>query len=489
MKSLSLLFLVLAVTQSHAQRFGEVYGLEFRTSQLRLAKVNPLSGGLTLVSSSPTSSDQFGSGISDVDPVNKRYHYVRAGQIITVDMSNGQVLYNPSISCSTHSFNFTQPISNIAFNWADGLIYGLLHKGSQLWFAKVDPVSGVMTVLSSGPISSDQYQSGVSDIDPINGRYFYIRGGSIITVDIATATVLRNQLMTNPNNALSPITNIAYDWLTDQIFGLNYVGSKWDNNGFTTKPAELRLATVDPISGVITLISPGVISADQFQSGVSDIDPVAGLYYYIKAGQILSVDLSSGLVAGQSLISNPNQAISPITNIEVVKDYQSAPIPSAEFVAVNEDLDVQYKNLSSFSLHAHWDFGDGNSSSERHPRHSYQTRGIYEVSLSSTNAQGEQVHHSETITVLGRTSDDCLVQFAPHQVYPNPSSGRITVETPEINNYRYFECFDESGTRVVSLELFGTENKLVLPDLEEGEYQYRIKSMVGKHIEGVLVIE
>ncbi len=60
---------------SLSQQTGEIFGLEFRTGELRLAKVNPVNGGLNVVSSSPSSADQFGSGISDLDPVNKKYFY------------------------------------------------------------------------------------------------------------------------------------------------------------------------------------------------------------------------------------------------------------------------------------------------------------------------------------------------------------------------------------------------------------------------------
>ena len=253
---LNTLFLSLWIAVSgFSQQLGDIYGLNFSTSQLTLASVNATSGQVNLINPAVTTGDIFGSGISDIDADGLRYFYIRAGQVVTMDLQTGNILYAPAITCATHSFSALQPISNIAYDPFQDKIYGLLHYGSQLWFAEVDPQTGVMTVLSNGPISADLYQSGVSDIDPINGRYFYVRAGTIVTVDIASASIVSQPLIQNPNGAVSAITNIAYNWLTDEINGLNYVGSTWGPNGNILTPAELRFCELDPTTGALSITS------------------------------------------------------------------------------------------------------------------------------------------------------------------------------------------------------------------------------------------
>ena len=66
-------------------------------------------------------------------------------------------------------------------------------------------------------------------------------------------------------------------------------------------------------------------------------------------------------------------------------------------------LDVSFTDLSTQQPTSwSWDFGDGGSSSDQHPAHTYIASGVYTVSLTVTNASGS---HSRVlpnlITVTG----------------------------------------------------------------------------------------
>lgn len=448
-----------------AQQLGDVYGLQFNNSQLSLATADPLTGAVTVVSPNAISPDQFGSGNSDIDVNGLRYFYVRAGQIFTVDLTTGLALHSPAITCATHSFNVLQPISNIAYDPINNVIYGLLHFGSQLWFAKVDPVSGVMDVLSNGPVSPDLYQSGVSDIDPVNGRYFYTRAGTIVTIDIATASVLYSPAIQNPNNAVSPITNIAYDWLNGELYGLNYVGSTWNNNGTILTPAELRFCEVDPDDGSLNIISNSVLSADQFSSGVSDIDPVNNVYYYVRANGLYSVNVATGAIVNVVPLANPNNAVAPLTNIAVVKDLNTTPPPSAAYSQNMQGLTVSFKNESAWANQHHWDFGDGNTTTTKHPSHTFAQPGTYQVSLTTHNRIGEQEVHTKSLTIS--TASIAENELASVLVYPNPASDMVFIESEGNVN---FELYDLQGSQLQADKLLAGMRSIDLSEFSAGVY-------------------
>jgi PKD repeat protein len=52
-------------------------------------------------------------------------------------------------------------------------------------------------------------------------------------------------------------------------------------------------------------------------------------------------------------------------------------------------LKVTFKDLSAGAVGYEWDFGDGSTSTEKEPVHTYETAGIYTVSLTVTNPNGE----------------------------------------------------------------------------------------------------
>ena len=79
--------------------------------------------------------------------------------------------------------------------------------------------------------------------------------------------------------------------------------------------------------------------------------------------------------------------------------------PAAAFTATptegNAPLTVQFTDESTGNVTAWlWDFGDGNTSTEQNPVHTYESPGNYTVSLNASNAYGYNVSAPVTITVL-----------------------------------------------------------------------------------------
>lgn len=81
--------------------------------------------------------------------------------------------------------------------------------------------------------------------------------------------------------------------------------------------------------------------------------------------------------------------------------------------------DVSYFRSESWT----WEFGDGNSSSERHPMHTYDEKGVYEVCLTVGNENSE--HTSCDTLFLGVSSINNHAINMGISYFPNPTEGPI----------------------------------------------------------------
>ncbi len=78
--------------------------------------------------------------------------------------------------------------------------------------------------------------------------------------------------------------------------------------------------------------------------------------------------------------------------------------PSKTTVEVDEE--VTFTNSTTKAKTYDWDFGDGNTSQDKSPKHSYDQEGTYTVSLmahSSANHDGFGSSGEESITVLPKS--------------------------------------------------------------------------------------
>ena len=99
-----------------------------------------------------------------------------------------------------------------------------------------------------------------------------------------------------------------------------------------------------------------------------------------------------------------------------------------------------------------WDFGDGNTSSEQYPVHTYQNEGTYEVSLVITTDIGTESAPFTADIQIGtlNISDNAILQdFGLSKNYPNPFNPTTTID--------YY--LDQSGR--VTLNVYDINGKLI----------------------------
>ena len=99
--------------------------------------------------------------------------------------------------------------------------------------------------------------------------------------------------------------------------------------------------------------------------------------------------------------------------------------PSATIVNIGALENIEFSNSSSNSVEYLWNFGDGTTSTEEHPQHSYSSPGLYTVSLAAINADGcTDIEIVEIEAVLATATNN---QKANNQikVFPNPTKDLI----------------------------------------------------------------
>ena len=90
---------------------------------------------------------------------------------------------------------------------------------------------------------------------------------------------------------------------------------------------------------------------------------------------------------------------------ESVEDFISVfGVPSADFTSSVNGVTVDFTNGSTGATGYAWDFGDGNTSAENDPQHTFDTDGVYTVELIATNDCGADTITYDVVIVLGPTA-------------------------------------------------------------------------------------
>ncbi len=109
------------------------------------------------------------------------------------------------------------------------------------------------------------------------------------------------------------------------------------------------------------------------------------------------------------------------TNLVVVNT-----VPTANFTFSATGGTVVFTSTVSGATSLGWKFGDGATSNEKDPTHTYATSGVYQVVLQATNDCGTTTVTKEINVVIVATGEAAANEFA---VFPNPTDGRFFIKT------------------------------------------------------------
>ncbi|MCB0643817.1 MAG: PKD domain-containing protein, partial [Phaeodactylibacter sp.] len=116
----------------------------------------------------------------------------------------------------------------------------------------------------------------------------------------------------------------------------------------------------------------------------------------------------------------------PCESLKVPVDLTILDAPDATFEYVQAGATFEFTDLTSDAVSWLWDFGDGNTSTEENPVHTYAQDGTYTVTLTVENAEcSASITEEVVIELVGTSTVEGLEEF---ELFPVPGAG-----TPQLN--------------------------------------------------------
>ncbi len=163
-------------------------------------------------------------------------------------------------------------------------------------------------------------------------------------------------------------------------------------------------------------------------------------------------------------------------------------VPEADFSFEIQEGALTLENLSIGATSYVWNFGDGTTSTEEHPNHSYAEAGIYDVILTATNDCGS-VTTILAIDVDITSSIEDINLFGEWNLRPNPSEGQVELFLSKPLTEQIMYRIIDLGGRVLfsdSLKIGSTGASIEIE--EAGIYFLQLQSGAHSSIKKLVVI-
>lgn len=161
------------------------------------------------------------------------------------------------------------------------------------------------------------------------------------------------------------------------------------------------------------------------------------------------------------------------TEVEVI------PEAVANFTMFRSYLTAAPKNTSSGTITSyHWDFGDGNTSTDINPVYLYSSTGKFIITLTVTGPCGTDVHTDTMLSAY--TGMDDFIEFQSMDVYPNPTKGNVNIHFEEVQQGVQVKVSNALGQVLFNKYMGSTNSAQVTIDGEAGMYFMEITTADGK---------
>ena len=301
MKKFLVLLIVCMSAKLSAQIDNTMYGLYriLNPNSVQLASMDPLTGVITTIGAANTLSTSINATGAALNPYNMSYTYQDEDSWLSVDLQNGAVLNDVTVTLP----NTTGDFNNFRFNTADTNMYGLYSQvlydpltGSytgDMRLATCDLATGAVTLISQSSIAQSYAMAG-STIDPYLMVYYFESEGKFVGVDLYNGQIYSQPVITLAG-VETPFDNFAYSCADTTMYGLIMDnGVKW-------------LGKINVTTGVITLLPTQLNYDNYIMNSGGSIDPINLVYYFQTldtAGvNLVGLSLLDGSVVSQVVIS------------------------------------------------------------------------------------------------------------------------------------------------------------------------------------------
>lgn len=143
-------------------------------------------------------------------------------------------------------------------------------------------------------------------------------------------------------------------------------------------------------------------------------------------------------------------------------------------------LRIQFQNTSQFATEYFWDFGDGTTSTEENPEHTYMQPGNFTVKLKVQNCGLEDEIHIELDLNLNLNETDSPTQIS---IFPNPVKDILQLQN--LKESSKIQLYNANGQL-----LFETSsNPIDTKNLSEGIYILKILEFSTKNTQTIKFIK
>ena len=170
---------------------------------------------------------------------------------------------------------------------------------------------------------------------------------------------------------------------------------------------------------------------------------------------------------------------------DIREDYINVAVkPIAGFEYGGNGLTVEFMNNSTFADTYLWDFGDGNTSMEENPIHTYAVAGTYQVSLQSSLADCmDEAMQEINVPLVGLDEQSLETSIS---IYPNPCTSIAYLRLPP-SAFRFpnVDVYGIDGRiiqKILGQEVLPGENEIELDlnNLPSGMYYIRVSDATGR---------
>lgn len=149
------------------------------------------------------------------------------------------------------------------------------------------------------------------------------------------------------------------------------------------------------------------------------------------------------------------------------------PLPNAAFSPDLEMFDIEFNNLSTNAMDYEWNFGDGITSTDFEPSHTYTTDGTLDMYLIASNNCGSDTAYFSLTSVGVEENNE-----QTYSLYPNPVSDILFIQpTAKTERIRQIAFIALDGRVVQSFN--GNRNNVSVRQLPTGLYIVEIITEKG----------